>query len=351
VSRVDSDVPDRVAEVVPRIRESAARTEAERRIPTEVLAALLETGVFALPQDDRAARERRLLDVVHLVAGACGSTGWVTAHGGAVPWLLDLFPSDARERLRADQDVDPLVGFSTEPAGRLVEVDGDDGGLRLDGHWSAVTGAASASWLILAARREDDGAPGRAGLVLVDVADCRLEASVDSVGLTAVGTQEVDVSALRLPPDAWAEVQGRGAALTPVGAAVAMAVVGAAHGALDVHLEQTRQRVARSHGGEEITARDLSPARVARAASYVDAAALVLHPDHRADDPDAHPRSAFDDQSYAVERAVEAAEMVFGSARSHVLENDDPVARLWRDVRVGAQHAQALIERLRMLAA
>ena len=117
-----------------------------------------------------------------------------------------------------------------------------------------------------------------------------------------------------------------------------------------LHLEQLRQRVELTQAGEEVTARDLSPARVARAASSLDAAALVLGTPTDAD-PDARARNPFDDQLYAVERAVEAVELVFASVRSHALDNDDPVARLWRDVRIGAHHARALISRLRMLGA
>lgn len=345
VCRVESSVRERVAEMVPRIREEAGRTEAERRIPTEVLAALLDAGVFALAPADRAAQARLLLDVVQQVAAACGSTGWVTAHSGAIPWVLDLFPPEARQHVRGERDVDPLIAFSAEAGGTVTE---DPDGLRLDGRWSAVTGAAQASWLVVAARRRTDGEPGRVGLALVEASACRLEESVDSVGLTASGAQEVSASSIPLAAFAWAETGQRTGDLVPVGAAVAMALVGAARGALDTHLEQTRARVALSHGGEDVTARDLSPARVARAASSLDAAALVLRGPA---DPDALPRDPFDDQLFAVERAAEAAGLVFSSVRGHALDNDDPVARLWRDVRVGAQHARALISRLRVLGA
>lgn len=345
---MESTVHERVIEVLPRIREEAARTEAERRIPTEVLAALLDAGMFTLGGPaDRAARAERLLDVVGLVGGACGSTGWVAAHAAAVPWLLDLFPAQAWDELRGEAGVDPLVGFSVEAAGSVRE---HDDGLLVSGRWTAVTGAAQATWLVLASRRSTEGEPGPVGLVLVETAACRFENSIDTVGLTASGAQDVHLTDVVVPGHAWVAIGDRAPALAPVGAIVAMALVGAARGALDLHLEQMRQRVELTQAGEEVTARDLSPVRVARAASSLDAAALVLCTPTDAD-PDAQARNPFDDQLYAVERAAEAVGQVFASVRSHALDNDDPVARLWRDVRIGTHHARDLVSRLRMLGA
>ncbi|MEI7056684.1 hypothetical protein WBG06_12775 [Nocardioides sp. CCNWLW239] len=345
---MESTVHERVVEVLPRIREEAARTEAERRIPTEVLAALLDSGVFALGAPaDRTERADRLLDVVGLVGGACGSTGWVTAHAAAVPWLLDLFPHQAWTDLRGEMGIDPLVGFSLEAAGSVHE---HEDGLVVRGRWSAVTGAAHAGWLVLAARRSADGEPGPVGLVLVETAAARLEGSVDAVGLTAWGAQDVHLSDVVVPRHAWAGIGDRAPSLAPVGAIVATALAGAARGALEIHFTELRQRVELTQAGEEVTSRDLSPIRVARAASSLDAADLVLRTPTDTD-PDAQARNPFDDQLYAIERSVEAVGLVFGSVRSHALDNDDPVARLWRDVRVGAHHARALVSRLRMLGA
>ncbi|TNM48131.1 hypothetical protein FHP29_02170 [Nocardioides albidus] len=340
---------DRVADLVPRIREEAARTEAERRIPTEVLAALLDAGAFALvpaaERGENGEREAEVLELVRSVAAACGSTGWVTAAGGSVPWLLDLFPPAAWERVH-EQAVDPLVAFSPETAGRLT---GPDDAPVLNGTWSAVTGAAHASWLLLGVRRHEvPGEPGRAGLALVPIGDCELSEPLDTVGLTASGAQDVRVRGAAVPVGSWADAEHRASELRPVGTIVAMALVGAAAGALVTHLEQSRQRLALSHGGEDVTALDLSPARIARAASLLDGAALVLREQaigHH--DPDDQPRDPFEDQLYAVDRAVETTGLVFASLRAHALDNDDPVARLWRDVRVGGYHARALISRLR----
>jgi len=344
---VDSRTMEQVADVLPRIREEAARTEAERRVPTEVLAALMDAGVFSL---DRAAdaSTAQLLEVVALVAGACGSTGWLTAQVGAGPWVLAQLPDAARRLLAGEQGANPLVAFSPEPAGRLVDA---DDGLILEGRWSAVTGAVHASWLVLACRDEAGGEPGHVGLVLVRAEDCQLDDTVDTVGLSASGAQDVVASGTVVSREAWAPTSpDRAAALGLVGAAAAMALVGAARGALDVHLEQVRHRVALSHGGEDVSNRDLSPAKVGRAASQLDAATLLLREQAGVEaDPDAVPRDPFDDQLYAVDRAVEAVGLVFGSVRGHALANDDPVARLWRDVRVGAHHARLLIGRLRTL--
>lgn len=337
-------IHDRVAELVPQVRQQAARTEAERRLPTEVLAALLDSGLFRLQPEDGPDRAARVLDAVDLLAAACGSTGWVSAHAGAVPWLLDLFEPAALDRVSAPESADPLVAFSLEPGGRLV---GADDELRLTGRWPGVTGAAHAGWLALACRRPTGPEPGRIELVLVPADACRLEDVPDVVGLTASGAQDVIVDRAPVAPgDLAPPVADRTASLAPIGAVVAMALVGAARGAVEAHVEQVRSRVAVSHAGEEVT-RDLAPASIARASSQVDAASLILTAPH--EDPDARPRDPFEDQLYAVDQAVEAAAHAFASARAHALDADDPVARLWRDVRVGAHHARGLVERLRTI--
>lgn len=340
---MESLLHDRVTEVVPRIREEAARTEAERRIPTEVLAALMDAGLFALdPVAELRADETERLELVRLVAGACGSTGWTAAHAAAAPWLLEAFASTVRERLRGEPALDPLVAFSLEPAGQVVEHDGE---LRLTGTWPGVTGATHASWLVLAARRSTDEGPGPVGLVVVPADDCSLAPAVDSIGLTAAGAQEVTARDVALPLDAWAAPDRD--RLGPVGALAAMALVGAAQGALDEHLQQVRRRVELTHGGEDVSAAGLSPARVGRAASQLDAAAHLLA--SRDGDPDGLPQEPLEQLRFAIDRAVEGAELVFGSVRGHALDNGDPVARLWRDVQVGAHHTRALVAWLRTL--
>ncbi|TYL55881.1 hypothetical protein FXB39_01365 [Nocardioides sp. BGMRC 2183] len=344
--RVRSAVHDRVAELVPRIREGAARTEAERRISTELLAALMDTGLFAashLGDPDEHAAE--LLHVVHALTGACGSTGWLAAHAGATPWLVDLLPPQSRQALRGPSGADPIVAFSLDDGGRLVET---DDGLRLTGRWTRVTGAAYAGWLVLCVRLPAAGAGRALGLVLVPVAECRLADSADTIGLSAIGACEVGVEDVLIPSGRWCALSGEHApsGLLPIGAAAAMALLGGAQGALDDHCTQMRHRIDRTHGGEQIRTGDRSPTMIGRAATMLDAAQLLLQ---GPDVPDALPQDPYEHQTYAVNRAVQATELVFSSSASHALADDDPVARLWRDVRVGAREAGDLTARLRML--
>ena len=334
----------RVADLVPGIREGAARTEAERAVATEVLTALMDLDLFS-PRlgSDPAGRREELLDAVDQIAAACGSTGGLVAHAGATAWLLDLFPAPALDALRAEGAADPLVSFSLEPGGRLEET---DDGPRLNGRWTEVTGAAYAGWLVLAGRRDD----GTSGLALVAASSLRLSPALDTIGLGATGALDVEAADVALPVEGWTPVPGesRAQALLPVGASAAMGMLGSARGALETHVAQVRDRIGRSHGGEEVRTGDLSPTMVGRAASMIDAAGLLLR-EGSGVDADALPQDPFEHQVYAVNRAVQATGLVFGSVRGHALTNDDPVARLWRDVRVGAQRAHTLIGRLRLL--
>ncbi len=268
----------------------------------------------------------------------------MSAHAAAAPWLLDAFGEPVRDRVRGEQGVDPLIAFTLEPGGSVTE---RDGALHLSGARSGVAGAAHATWLVLGARRSTGDGPGPVGLVVVPASDCGLTPAVDSIGLAAAGAQDVSATGIALPLDAWTSPDGD--RLLALGRFAAVALVGAAQGAFDEHVQQVRRRTELSHGGEDVGAAGLSPARVGRAASQIDAAVHAL--DVTASDPDGLHQEPLEQQRFAVERAVEGISLVFGSVRGHALDNGDPVARLWRDVQVGAQHARALLSRLRQLGA
>jgi indole-3-acetate monooxygenase len=145
-----TDLPDALLEraraLAPRIAGASARVDAERRLPDEIVAALVEAGLFhLLVPRSLGGEETDLLTfarVIEEVARADGSTGWclVQASGcSMVSGYLD--PAAAREifgpNARGILAWGPGKGQATPV----------DGGYRVTGQWSFASGSRHATWL------------------------------------------------------------------------------------------------------------------------------------------------------------------------------------------------------------
>src|SRR6201982_1532576 len=129
-----------VTELLPTLRQRAQETEDARAVPAESVKSLAETGFFRLLQPRTAggleADPVTFFTAVRLIAGACGSTGWVASVIGVHPWQLALFPPPAQQDVwGADPDTRMSSSYAPTGRARLVE-----GGHRLDGRWSFSSG-------------------------------------------------------------------------------------------------------------------------------------------------------------------------------------------------------------------
>ncbi|OBH15136.1 hypothetical protein [Mycolicibacter sinensis] len=275
-------------------------------------------GGEALPADE-------FVSAVAALAARDGSSGWRCAMANAAAHRAGALPDHAGAVIwGADPGARVAVGLG--PGGRLVD------GRRLSGHWSEVTGADVADWLLLAA----DGDR----LVLVARADVAVSPRTAPTGLPDAGIADVQV--VELPVDAERVFAARddGAAVVG-GAAAAAAVAGAADGLWQAHVAQVRQRLAASYGSAEVGDLTVSTRQVALAASDIDAATLQIRASLSQ-----HPRSAARAQRQAAARARAAADRVLSSSRGHALDASDPVASLWRDVHTGCRLTCELLDAL-----
>ncbi len=83
--RVDAGdaVEARARDLIPLLRENAARTDRERRVPAENLAALTDAGLFRMMTPRRLGGHEAgittKIRVVSELARGCGSTSWVVS--------------------------------------------------------------------------------------------------------------------------------------------------------------------------------------------------------------------------------------------------------------------------------
>src|SRR5919107_5975838 len=121
--QMPSKVYEAVQDLLPAIKERANATEQARRVPAESIAELTAAGVFRLLQPKQYGGLEgdpvEFYEVIKSIAGACGSTGWVSSVVGVHPWQLALFPQQAQQEVWGE-DSDTLVSSSYAPMGKLT---------------------------------------------------------------------------------------------------------------------------------------------------------------------------------------------------------------------------------------
>ena len=148
----------RAANMVPVLKERAARTEELRRVPGESVEDILSSGLYRIGIPKRFGG----LDVAYgliFEVGAelgrgCGSTAWCYSLWSAHAWLVGHWPLKAQEEVFGDGP-DVLCSSSLNPGkARMKAI---PGGFRLSGRWEFSSGCDAASWLMLGAMAPMDG--------------------------------------------------------------------------------------------------------------------------------------------------------------------------------------------------
>jgi 3-hydroxy-9,10-secoandrosta-1,3,5(10)-triene-9,17-dione monooxygenase len=263
-----------VTELLPAFRQRAQETEDARCVPAESVKALEETGFFRLLQPASAggyeADPVTFLTAVRLIAGACGSTGWVASVVGVHPWQLALFPPQAQDDVWAAAPA-TRMSSSYAPTGRAKKVEGEGevgGGYQLDGRWSFSSGCDHATWVVLGGIvLDDEGKPVDFRTFLLPASDYTIDDVWDTVGLRGTGSNDIVVEGAFVPEHrslsftdvtriACPDHRRNAGALyrIPFGSifscAITTPIIGMATGAYAAHVDYQRQRVRAAYVGQ-----------------------------------------------------------------------------------------------------
>jgi alkylation response protein AidB-like acyl-CoA dehydrogenase len=182
----------------PRILAERERIEAARRLPEDLTQELARAGFFriylpaaygGLDLTPMAATE-----VFEELARADASVAWCVWNGNTY-WTTARWPKEVVQAIFAN--LDTILANSTRPSGRAEVV---EGGYRVSGRWSLVSGCQFSAWFILMCIVHEDGKPRllpsggpEFRFMLCPAADCNIVDTWTVAGLRGTGSHDVVV--------------------------------------------------------------------------------------------------------------------------------------------------------------
>ncbi|EXU68080.1 oxidoreductase [Streptomyces sp. PRh5] len=361
-----SALTESAAALVPLLRENAARTEADRRVAEENIAALSEAGLFRLTVPRRLggheADFRTFLEVTSELARGCGSTAWVATLINVCNWMVGLYPERTQQEVWGGNPDARVCGVLAPSAtSQAVE-----GGLVVTGRWGYASGSLHSQWACLGIPVVDvSGDQTDQGFALIAMDELTIEDTWHVAGMRGTGSNtlvadEVFVPAHRImsvtqavegtcPTEYKDEALYRSALVPVLALVLAGPQVGLAQAGMDVvtaSLAQGRGIAYTFYG----RAREAPSTQIqlAEAAQLIDTARLHLM--RAADDIDSWAARGehmpFEtrarvrmDTGYVARRCREALDLILSIQGAGSFAEANPLQRIWRDQETGSRHA------------
>jgi 3-hydroxy-9,10-secoandrosta-1,3,5(10)-triene-9,17-dione monooxygenase len=351
-----------VRELLPRIRARAARADTDRRVPSETIAEIVDSGLFGVAtpteQGGCGLGFAALVEVTTELASACGSTGWVFGVLAGHSWLLNFFPRETQDEVHGDgralsATVFRLNGTATRNA---------DGVRITDAKGAFCSGVDHSSWVVVGIPVQSEGAAPEPHFMLVPRSDIEIVDDWFTAGMRGTGSRTILIKDAQVP--AWrmvalkdmaeigvAESRRTGNPLlgVPWSSVLPFSLIGAplgmARGTLRNFVEAASQRMA-SFSELQLAEQSATFARLSEAAADIDAAyALVManaeFVDRIGDVSEITPLVSARiarDWAWAAQKSRYAATRLFEAAGGTGIYDSSEMQRLWRDVNSAAQH-------------
>jgi len=361
--QIDHDeIMRRVAAISPTLAAHARECDVARKLIPESMAAMVNAGMFRIPQPRRVRGYelslRTLADAVTSLSEACPSSGWVLMVMGAHHWCMGSFPEAAQDEIFGDGR-DGLVAGTLSSQGTASPA---DGGYRVDGHWQFCSGVDHAHWVILGCA---DAATHRPSVhVVVPRAELEVDDTWHVMGLQGTGSKDVLAHNIFVPSHRAIDTRilFRGAsphatnhptnlyrlsAEAMLSVSVSTAVLGSAKFALRQFIERTKERRVILTGARKAE-HGPTQVRLAEAVAEIHSADLLIHDVLGEFDRLMESGETFDNNhrvrakwqaAYAAELCRRAVARMFSGSGAHAVYAPSALQAAFRNVNVGAQHA------------
>jgi alkylation response protein AidB-like acyl-CoA dehydrogenase len=352
----------------PLLSDNAAQGAADRRVPEASIAALAEAGLFTVMMPKRygghEAGIRTLLEVAAAVAHGDGGAGWVVSLGNVCAWMVALCPGRTQDDVFG-ADPEARVCGSIAPSGTGVAA---EGGVRLSGRWSYVSGSLHAQWAVLGFNLVDgtgEAVDGRIAVVPAEdysVSDTWFAAGMRGSGSNTVTAEDVFVPAHRVLsraamaagdyPTEYKDEVPYHAGWSPM---LTLGLTGPILGLGRAALDHVRAAAGTKGIFGTVFTRQADSAgfqmQLADAALRIDTA--HLHARRAADDIEEHAARGEQpgfaararvraDASRAAGQVVEAITVLLNMHGSGAFADASALQRIWQDANVAARHASLL---------
>jgi 3-hydroxy-9,10-secoandrosta-1,3,5(10)-triene-9,17-dione monooxygenase len=354
----------RAEQLLPKLKERAARCEELRRLPDETLRDFHDAELFRLHQPRRVGGgELEFVAVVTfgaLLARACASSSWNFINFLSHHLVLGMFPPRAQDEIWG-KSPDTLIASSfVFPAAKARKV---QDGYVISGRWPFSSGVDPSDWNMLAGLAWlDENAPPEQRIFLLHRSQYRILDNWFAGGLRGTGSKDVEASEQFVPEHrtlAVADTKGGptpGSAVNPgplyqmpVFALFPYMLSGVALGIAEALIDDfsaigaksgkmTGARIAEIQSTQIRFSEAIAYARASRAAQLGncrDAWEIIS----RGEVPDSKTKARYRlEGAYAVEWAVRAVDVMFGLAGAAGLYESGHAPRAFRDAHAVKQH-------------
>ncbi|MEU0879557.1 hydrolase [Lentzea sp. NPDC005914] len=320
--------------------EHAVTADTTRKLAPEVVDALREAGFarhfVAAERGGTQGTFAELTQAVLTVGQGCSAAAWCASLSAYSSRFAALLPEQGHDEIWANGP-DTFVVTGQPPMGKGTQT---DGGHRLSGRWTYVSGVDFAEWALLCGMVGEEGR-----FFAVPRKDFTVLETWDSVGMKATSSHSVVVDdvfvsahlslnrADLLTGTSWSPVESHNVPFQAVGGLTfAAPAVGAAMGALEACVSVL--------SGKKQTV--TSAVDLVRASGQVESAKLLIEQNARVlDDREFTPAAMARNErnvAYAAEVLVDAVGGLVRAAGTSGLAEGGALQRFWRDVVSSSSH-------------
>jgi alkylation response protein AidB-like acyl-CoA dehydrogenase len=282
--------PDRIHELLPRIRERREEIEGARRLPGDIVEELGRAGVFSLGIPKALGGEEAdgldLFRAIEAISAADGSTGWCAMLGIGSGIVAGYMRDEGAREVFTNRAVPKAL--VAEPAGAAVR---SNGGVTVSGRWRFASGVTHSDWIVAGCVVMENGQPRMTPHgpevvhVFMPTSDVQIHDTWHVSGLCGTGSNDVSCADVFVPerrvlslffPDARPEPLYQMPVLTHVAPAIAIVAVGIARAALDEIKELASTKVPSLSTGS-LAEKPVAQIETARAEGELGAARSFLY--------------------------------------------------------------------------